>query len=77
MSSTDQPPQTVVGMASRLSDSLLRTLPPAFVLLVLLNCVFLGLVMWFISSEQGQRDALYGKVVDRCMEIALQHAPEK
>jgi hypothetical protein len=76
MSSVEPQPQGLVGLAARVSDTILRTLPPAFVLLVLLNCVFLSLVMWFISSEQQQRNALYGKLVDRCMEIALEHEPK-
>lgn len=65
---------TVVGAAARLGQSLIGALPPAFLLLVLLNCAFLALVMWFVDTQLKQRTELVGKLVDRCMEIAL-HAP--
>lgn len=65
---------TIVGAASRLGQSLIGALPPAFLLLVLLNCAFLALVMWFVDTQLKQRTELVGKLVDRCMEIAL-HAP--
>lgn len=65
---------TVVGAASRLGQALISALPPAFLLLVLINAAFLGLVLWFLNNQQAQRTELVGKLVDRCMEIAL-HAP--
>lgn len=65
---------TVVGAAAKLGQSLIGALPPAFLLLVLLNCAFLALVMWFVDNQLKQRTELVGKLVDRCMEIAL-HAP--
>jgi len=64
----------IVGQVARLSDKLVSTLPPAFLLLVLLNLMFLALVMWFLNSQANQRTAMVEKLVDNCMQIAL-HAP--
>ena len=71
-----EPPQPtgVIGLVSRVGDDLIRALPPAFLLLVVLNIVFLALVMWFINSQQEARNSLINTVIDRCMDIAL-HAP--
>jgi hypothetical protein len=70
----DNGPTGIVGAASRISQSLITTLPPAFLLLVLLNIGFLSLVMWFLNNQIAARTALVEKVIDRCMDIAL-HAP--
>ena len=67
-------PTGVVGLATRLGDDLIRALPPAFLLMVVLNLCFLGLVMWFINSQQEARNSLINTVVSKCMDIAL-HAP--
>jgi hypothetical protein len=65
----------VVGAVSRLSQSLITTLPPAFLMLVLMNVGFLALVMWFLNGQMEARTVMVSKVLDRCMEIALMHEP--
>jgi hypothetical protein len=66
---------TIVGATSRLGQALIGALPPAFVMLCLINVGFLGLVMWFLNGQMEQRTALVTKVFDRCFEIALEHPP--
>ena len=78
--STPPPPATqpngnIVGAASRLGQSLIAALPPAFLMLVLMNAVFLGMVMWFINHQADERSHMVEKLMDRCMEIALQAQP--
>ena len=67
-------PQTIPGLAARLGQSLISALPPAFLLLCLINAVFIGLVLWFLDDQLDQRTKLVGKLVDRCMDLAI-HAP--
>ena len=69
------PNGSVVGAVSRLSQSLITTLPPAFLMLVLMNVGFLALVMWFLNGQMEARTVMVSKVLDRCMEIALMHEP--
>jgi hypothetical protein len=68
-------PQTIPGMASRLGQSLIGALPPAFLLLCIINVAFLGLVLWFLNGQIDQRTAMVSKLMDRCMQIALEHEP--
>jgi len=65
----------VIGQALDLSKSLLSTLPPAFLLLVLINVAFVGMLMWFLSANQDRRADMIDKLIDRCMEIALHATP--
>lgn len=67
-------PQGVISQVTRLGDRLITSLPPAFLILVLLNCAFLGLVMWFLNAQSAARNQLVSALVQRCMDIAL-HAP--
>jgi len=63
-----------VGIASsvtRLGQSLVSALPPAFILLVLINIVFLGVVMWFLDSETEQRMVLVDKLLERCLSTPI------
>ena len=75
MTQADPPqPTGIIGLATRVGDDLIRALPPAFLLLVVLNLCFLGMVMWFINSQQSARNSLVNTIVSKCMDIAL-HAP--
>jgi hypothetical protein len=64
----------LVGVVD-LSQKIVATLPPAFLLLVLINALFIGVVMWFLDSQAKQRTELVEKLIDRCMEIALRAEP--
>lgn len=66
--------QGIVSEALGIGKDLVKSLPPAFLLLVLINLAFLGMIMWFLNSQLSQRAEFVSKLVDRCMEIAL-HAP--
>jgi hypothetical protein len=71
----EKQPTTTLGMAHDLARTLMGSLPPTFLLLVIINCVFLGLVMWFLNSQLRQRADMVNLLVTRCLEIALQAAP--
>lgn len=73
-----QPPvHGLIGQVARTSDKLITVMPPAFLLMVILNLAFIALVMWFLNSQLEQRAAIVDKLVDRCMAIALQATPPK
>ena len=67
--------QTIVGATTRISERLIGALPPAFLLLVLINVAFLGMVMWFLNNQIAERTRLVSQLLDRCMTIALQSTP--
>lgn len=50
----------------RTSGKLLGDLPPGFLLLVLLNTAFLGLVLWFLTYELDQRLQILLRVIEAC-----------
>jgi hypothetical protein len=56
-----------VGLLAGVSEKLIRALPPAFLLLVLLNIAFLGSTMWVVQHNADQRNAMLTKIVDSCL----------
>jgi hypothetical protein len=72
--SEEHEPATMPGMVHDLARSIVGSLPPTFLLLVIINVVFIGLVMWFLNSQLKQRTDLVNTLVAKCMDIAL-HAP--
>jgi len=55
------------GLIANVSDKLIKALPPAFLLLVLLNIGFLGMASWVFSHNSEQRNALLTKIVESCL----------
>ena len=55
------------GLLANVSDKLIRALPPAFLLLVLLNIAFLGTTMWVVQHNADQRNAMLTKIVEGCL----------
>lgn len=52
---------------SRIGQSIINTLPPAFLMLILINIVFLWLVLGFIERQADQRLVLVNRIVDACI----------
>ena len=50
-----------------LSEKLVAVLPPAFLILVLLNIAFLGMTMWTVQHNADVRNAMITKIVDNCL----------
>lgn len=63
-----------VGAITDLGNKLISALPPAFVMLLVMNVCFLGMVLWFLNHQSDQRNATVNLLLDRCMSIAL-HEP--
>jgi hypothetical protein len=55
------------GLLASVSEKLIRALPPAFLLLVLLNIVFLGVATWVFGHNTESRNALLTKIIDKCL----------
>jgi len=55
------------GLLANVSEKLIRALPPAFLLLVLLNIAFLGTTMWMVQHNADQRNAMLTKIVEGCL----------
>lgn len=60
-------PQTVIGATSAVSRALIAALPPAFVMLCLINVGFLGVVMWFVNQQSTLRADAWKHMVDHCL----------
>jgi len=54
------------GAMVAISDRLIKVLPPAFLLLVIMNCLFLGVIAWVFDHNAETRNALLTKIVERC-----------
>lgn len=64
------------GTIAKIGQSLISALPPAFLLLVLINVIFIGVTMWFLDDQMAQRTHMAEQLFDRCLDIALR-APTK
>jgi hypothetical protein len=60
-------PTTTHGLIASVSDKLIRVLPPAFVLLCILNILFLGATMYLIQHNSDARNAMLARIIDSCL----------
>jgi hypothetical protein len=51
-----------------LSDKLIKALPPAFLLLVILNIVFLAVAAYVFQHNTTLRNDMITKIIDQCLE---------
>jgi hypothetical protein len=59
--------RATTGVLASVSEKLIRALPPAFLLLVILNIVFLGVASWVFAHNTEQRNTLLTKIVESCL----------
>jgi hypothetical protein len=50
-----------------LSDKLIRALPPAFLLLVILNIVFLAVAAYVFQHNTELRNDMISKIIETCL----------
>jgi hypothetical protein len=74
---TEAPPPngTLHGAIARVSQTLISALPPAFLLLCLINAAFMAVVLWFLDDQLDQRTLLVKTLVERCLDIAYHAQP--
>jgi hypothetical protein len=49
------------------SEKLIRVLPPAFVALLILNCLFIGVIAWVFDHNADVRNTLLTKIIESCL----------
>lgn len=64
---SDDEAKGAIGALTDLGGRVIGALPPAFLLLCLLNVAFLGVVMLFLNAQMEQRTAVVAKVLDACL----------
>jgi hypothetical protein len=55
------------GLVDRLSDRLVKALPPAFLLLVLMNIIFLGVASYVFQHNTEVRNTMITKIIEGCL----------
>jgi hypothetical protein len=50
-----------------ISEKLIRVLPPAFIALLVLNIMFVGVIAWVFDHNAETRNALLTRIVERCL----------
>ncbi len=55
-----------------LSDRLIRVLPPAMLVLVIFNVLFLGLLVYLVQHNADARNALLAQILTSCLHGATQ-----
>lgn len=61
------PPPSSSSVLVSISERLIRVLPPAFLLLIVMNILFLGAIAWVVDHNAEARNALLTKIVERCL----------
>ena len=56
-----------VGLVRSVSDKLLTTLPPAFLMLVIINIIALAGIFWIVHQNAEARNALLTEIVKDCL----------
>lgn len=62
-------PTTPIGAASSLAQSLIVALPPAFLLLCLLNIAMVWLILDTVEHQSAQRLEILTRVIDQCLTV--------
>lgn len=55
------------GTWASLSEKVVHVLPPAFLMMLLLNLVFMGVVIYVVQHNNEARNMLLTKIMDSCL----------
>ena len=50
-----------------LGEKLIAALPPAFIILVLLNCGFISFAVWTFNANVEARNAMLTRIIESCL----------
>jgi len=68
---SDPPPPPANGhhgsVMVSISERLIRVLPPAFIALLVLNCIFIAVIAWVFDHNAETRNRLLTTIVERCL----------
>jgi hypothetical protein len=57
------PTATIVSV----SDRLIKALPPAFILLIIMNILFMGALAYSVQHNAEARNEMLARIIDRCL----------
>ena len=55
------------GLIDRMSERLVRALPPAFLLLIIMNIAFLGVAAWVFQHNTSVRNEMIQRIIESCL----------
>jgi len=55
------------AILAQIPDKLIRALPPAFVMLILLNIVFIGVATYVFGHNVSARNEMLTRILDSCL----------
>jgi hypothetical protein len=55
------------GLLASISERLIRVLPPAFLVLLILNALFLGAFWWAYQHNTDVRNVMLTKIIEGCL----------
>jgi hypothetical protein len=56
------------GLIASVSEKIIRVLPPAFLMLALLNIGFLGATMYVVTHNAEARNQMLARILDNCLD---------
>lgn len=65
--SNNPEPRSLTAALAALGTGLIAALPPAFLMLVVINTIFLAVVMAFLNGQMEQRTAMANRILDHCL----------
>lgn len=66
---TNDQANSITGAIHSLGAKALTSLPPAFVALLAINVMFIGVVLLFEHWQAGTRAELVGRLLDSCVRV--------
>ncbi len=55
-------------LSKALTERLIQVLPPAFLVLLILNMMFLAVLTWLFNHNVEARTALLSTIVEKCLQ---------
>jgi hypothetical protein len=56
-----------IGLIRSVSDKLLTVLPPAFLMLIIINAISLAAIFWIVHQNAEARNVLLTEIVKDCL----------
>jgi len=66
---SDQP-QGLMATLSKLGSSIVVSLGPQYLALILMNIMFMGLLIWFVDKRAQHTSAIMQQLLDTCLQQA-------
>jgi len=55
------------GLVAGISDKLIRALPPAFLLLIIMNIIFMGVAAYVFQHNTDLRNQMIQRIIESCL----------